>query len=236
MTEKFPAIESKANRPLTYFFLGMIWLAIIAILAVIGFVFENIYDHFRYYIKNDLVIFILFVLALLLLLFCCIALIMSVTFRKKQKPRRVIVDEKGATFYNNRNSIIETILYRDLQSAKNQSDDVYVYNTQSVRYPKTTLRIYLKDTKGEIIFTSVDFNFEMTILNNQYDLYRHFLKGVQQFRPDLKISQQTIDQYYLTSEPPKSTFGMFEYFMAAFFLLIISAVIYAFVIIIRSLL
>lgn len=158
---------------------------------------------------------------------------MALTYRKKEKTRKAVVDEKGATFYNTQNTIIETILYSDLQPAKNPYDDVYVRNTQTVKYGKTTLQIYQKNIAGEIIPYTVDFNVELVILSNQYDLYRHFLKGIQHFRPDLKISPQTIEQYNLTSKPQKTKFGVFEYIMSAVFILIAVGLIYVFMLLIK---
>jgi len=235
MTEKFQTIESKINKPITYFLMGIIWIAVILIMVVIGVVFDLIYNNFRQYLENDPGIFFTLLIAQLLLIFCCIALIVALTYRKKEKARKVLVDERGITFYNNQNTIIEAILYIDLQPAKNPSDDVYVRNTQTVKYGKTTLHIYLKNKTGEIVASSVDFNFELVILRNQYDLYRHFLKGIQHFRPDLKISLQTIEQYNLSSAPQKTEFGIFEYVMSAFFIMIAAGLIYVFILLIKML-
>lgn len=235
MTEKFQTIESKINKPITYFLMGIIWIAVILIMVVIGVVFDLIYNNFRQYLENDPGIFFTLLIAQLLLIFCCIALIVALTYRKKEKARKVLVDERGITFYNNQNTIIEAILYIDLQPAKNPSDDVYVRNTQTVKYGKTTLQIYVKNKTGEIVASSVDFNFELVILSNQYDLYRHFLKGIQHFRPDLKISMQTIEQYNLSSAPQKTEFGIFEYVMSAFFIMITAGLIYVFILLIKML-
>lgn len=233
MTEKFQTIESKINKPVTYFLMGIIWITIILIIVVIGVVFDHIYNHFSPYLENDPGIFFILLIAQFFLIFCCIALIMALTYRKKEKTRKAVVDEKGVTFYNTQNTIIETILYSDLQPAKNPYDDVYVRNTQTVKYGKTTLQIYQKNIAGEIIPYTVDFNFELVILSNQYDLYRHFLKGIQHFRPDLKISLQTIEHYNLTSKPQKTKSGVFEYIMSAVFILIVVGLIYVFMLLIK---
>jgi hypothetical protein len=235
MTEKFQAIESKINKPVTYFLMGIIWIAIILIIVVIGVIFGHIYNHFRQYLENDPGIFFTLIIALLLLIFCAIALIMALTYRKKQRIRKAVVDEKGVTFYNNQNTIIDTLLYEELQSTQSSSDDVFVLNTQTVKYGKTTLQIYRKDRAGKIIQAPVDLNLQLVIVSNQYELYRHFLKGIQHFRPDLKISLQTIEQYNLSSEPQKTEFGMFEYVMSAIFFLAAAGLIYVFTLVIKIL-
>ncbi|SDI18216.1 hypothetical protein [Chryseobacterium jejuense] len=234
MTEKFQTLESKINKPVTLFLMGILWITVILIIVVIGFVFDHIFNNFRPYSEHDLGIFFTLLVAQLLLIFCCITLIIVLTYKRKQKARKAIVDEKGITFYNNRSTIIEMILYSDLQSARNSSDDVHVYNTQTVKYGKTTLQIYLKNKAGEITPTTVDFNFELVILSNRYDLYRQFLMGIQHFRPDLRISTQTIEQYNLTSEPQKIEFGIFEYVMAAIFILIAVGLVYIFMLLIKT--
>ncbi|MFP8893775.1 MULTISPECIES: hypothetical protein [Chryseobacterium] len=233
MIEKFQAIESKINTPTTYFLMGILWIAVILIMVVIGVVFNFIYNNFRQYAENDPGIFFTILIALLLLIFCWVALIMALTYRIKERARKAVVNEKGVTFYNNQNTIIETILYSDLQPAENSSDDVYVRNTQTIKYGKTTLQVYLKNKVGEIIPSTVDFNFNLIILCNQYQLYRHFLRGIQHFRPDLKISQQTIDQYNLSSEPQKTKFGIFEYIISAVFILIAAGLVYVFILLIK---
>jgi len=235
MTEKFQAIESKINKPVTYFLMGIICIAIILIIVVIGVIFGHIYNHFRQYLENDPGIFFTLIIALLLLIFCAIALIMALTYRKKQRIRKAVVDEKGVTFYNNQNTIIDTLLYEELQSTQSSSDDVFVLNTQTVKYGKTTLQIYRKDRAGKIIQAPVDLNLQLVIVSNQYELYRHFLKGIQHFRPDLKISLQTIEQYNLSSEPQKTEFGMFEYVMSAIFILAAAGLIYVFTLVIKIL-
>ncbi|MDR6485883.1 hypothetical protein J2799_000368 [Chryseobacterium vietnamense] len=235
MTEKFQAIESKINKPVTYFFMGIIWIAIILIIVIIGVIFGHIYNHFRQYLENDPGIFFTLIIALLLLIFCAIALIMALTYRKKQRIRKAVVDEKGVTFYNNQNTIIDTLLYEELQSTQSSSDDVFILNTQTVKYGKTTLQIYRKDRTGKIIQAPVDLNLQLVIVSNQYELYRHFLKGIQHFRPDLKISPQTIEQYNLSSEPQKTEFGMFEYVMSAIFILAAAGLIYVFTLVIKIL-
>ncbi|MDR6370680.1 hypothetical protein J2795_002392 [Chryseobacterium bernardetii] len=235
MTEKFQAIESKINKPVTYFLMGIIWIAIILIIVVIGVIFGHIYNHFRQYLENDPGIFFTLIIALLLLIFCAIALIMALTYRKKQRIRKAVVDEKGVTFYNNQNTIIDTLLYEELQSTQSSSDDVFVLNTQTVKYGKTTLQIYQKDRTGKIIQAPVDLNLQLVIVSNQYELYRHFLKGIQHFRPDLKISLQTIEQYNLSSEPQKTEFGIFEYVMSAIFILAAAGLIYVFTLVIKIL-
>lgn len=227
MTEKFQTVVSKVNKPITYFLTGILWLVIIIIVIVMGVVSENMYSHFRHYIENDLSTFFILIFAQLLLVFCGIALIMSLTYRRKEKPRKAVIDEKGVTFYNREGHLINIILYSELQHSKQSSGDAFIHIT-SGRHAKSYLKIYLKNKTGQIILTSIDFNFEYIILSNQFEMYRQFLRGIQCFRPDLTISRQTIEEYRLTPDfPPVKNLEAFEYIIAAFFVFTILGLIYA---------
>ncbi|WP_123901782.1 hypothetical protein [Chryseobacterium bernardetii] len=227
MTEKFQTVVSKVNKPITYLLTGILWLVIIIILIVMGVISENIYSHFRRYIEDDPGTFFILIFAQLLLLFCGIALMMSLTYQKKEKIRKAVIDEKGVTFYNRQDHVMHIVLYSELQKAKNSSGDAFMYTTTG-KYAKSYLKIYLKNKTGHIILTSIDFNFEYVILSNQFEMYRQFLRGIQCFRPDLTVSRQTIEEYRLDQDfQPVKNFGTFEYIIAALFTLTILGLIYA---------
>nr|WP_315029194.1 hypothetical protein [uncultured Chryseobacterium sp.] len=227
MTEKFQTVTSKVNKPITYLLTGILWLVIIIIVIVMGVISENIYSHFKSYIKYELSTFLILIFAQLLLLFCSIALLMSFTYRKKEKIRKAVIDEKGVTFYNIEDRVMNCILYSELQHSEHLSCDAYMY-TKTGKYAKSYLKIYIKNKTGQIILTSIDFNFEYVILSNQFEMYRQFLRGIQCFRPDLTISRQTIEQYRLTPDFPPTAqhFGTFEYIMVSLFILIILGLMY----------
>jgi hypothetical protein len=229
MTEKFQSIESKINKPVTWLLTGLMWIVAVLIMVIIAVVFENIYHNFGRYLKNDITIIGILIFAQSILILCCLALIKGLMYKRKEKVRKVIINENGAIFYNYRNEVTGTVLYDDLRPALNTTADVYVYSTQTLKYSKTILQIYLKNESGKTIPAAVDFNFELMILSNQYELYRHFLKGIQYFRPDLEIASQTIDQYYLTSDKPlRKGLGTFEYVMIFIFLMAGAGLLYLF--------
>ncbi|VFA44419.1 hypothetical protein [Chryseobacterium indologenes] len=226
MTEKFQSVTSKINQPVTYFLTGILWLVIAIILIVVGIIAEDMCSNFRRYLQEDQGTFFILILAQFLLMFCFAALMIALTYRKEEKVQKAVINESGVTFYNSRDNIINTILYRELQQSGNSKADLFMYTTTG-RYSKTYLKIYLKNTTGEIVLTSIDFNFEYVILSNQFEMYRQFLRGVQCFRPDLTISRQTIEEYSLTPDfPPVKNFEAFEYIIAGFFTLAILGLIY----------
>lgn len=227
MTEKFQTVTSKVNKPITYLMLGMLWVVVLIIVIIIGVIFEFIYSHFKDFLQNDLGTFFVLIFALLLLAFCFVAMIMSLIHRKKEHIRTAVIDQQGVTFYSNSGHIINTISYHDLQPVKNGSYDTYIYST-GVKYPKTYLNIYLKNPSGETTMTHIDFNFEYVILSNQFEMYRQFLRGIQCFRPDLRINPQTIEQYRLTPDfPPIKDTRLLEYLFAFLLTFAILALIYS---------
>lgn len=227
MTEKFQTVTSKVNKTITYLLMGMMWVVVLIIIIIIGVISENMYSHFRRYIENDLSTFFILIFAQLLLAFCLVAIIMGLTYRKKEQIRKALIDEKGVTFYSNRDNILNTILYSELQQAKNESCDAYMFSTMG-KYPKTYLNIYLKNPSGQTAVTSIDFNFQYVVLSNEFEMYRQFLRGIQCFRPDLRISKQTIEQYSLTPDfPPVKDTRILEYLIAFLFTFAILALIYS---------
>ncbi|UHO36972.1 hypothetical protein H5J24_14425 [Chryseobacterium capnotolerans] len=235
MEEKFLTVVSKVNKTATYSLRGMMWIVIIMIIIVIGTIFEYIYKNLSQYLENDPGTFFLLVFGIILLILCCIALIMTLIYRKKEKIKKAIINEEGVTFYNNQGNIINTILYSELQSSINSDDDAYMYCTTG-RYSKFYLKIYLKNKAGENVLTNIDFNFEYVILSNQIEMYRQFLKGIQCFRPDLKISPKTIKEYNLTPDfPPAKNYGKFEFIMSAFLILVGIGLIYVLMLLVRIL-
>ncbi|WP_347218999.1 hypothetical protein [Chryseobacterium sp.] len=227
MTEKFQTVTSKVNKPITYLLMGLMWVVILIIVVIIGVIFENMYSHLKDYLLNDLGTFFILIFAQFLLAFCFVAMLMSLTDRKKEHIRTAVIDKQGVTFYSNLGNIINTISYHDLQQAKSGSYDTYIYNTGG-KYPKTYLNIYLKNPSGETAMTRIDFNFEYVILSNQFEMYRQFLRGIQCFRPDLRINPQTIEQYSLTPDfPPVKDTRILEYLIAFLFTFAILALIYS---------
>ncbi|MDN3694080.1 hypothetical protein QWZ06_18260 [Chryseobacterium tructae] len=227
MTEKFQTVTSKVNKPITYLLMGMMWVVVLIIVVLIGVVFENMYSHFKDYLQNDLGTFFILIFAQFLLAFCFVAMIMSLIYRKKEQVRTAVIDQQGVTFYSNLGNIINTISYHDLQRTKKGSYDTYIYSTGG-KYPKTYLNIHLKNPSGETAMTRIDFNFEYVILSNQFEMYRQFLRGIQCFRPDLRINPQTIEQYSLTPDfPPVKDPRLLEFLIAFLFTFAILALIYS---------
>ncbi|PIF44985.1 hypothetical protein CLU96_1984 [Chryseobacterium sp. 52] len=201
MKEKFTGMKSEISWPLTYFAIGLVWFSIILIIGVIVLLFYTLFEYdFTYYLQSHPDRLLVIVILEPILIFLCIVLMIHVVKAKKRYFHRVVVDETGVHVYNNTNDLILQTLYTELC----KSDDMYVPDISSKIHsnPKlrTTLRIFKKDKTGETIEQSIDFNYYYFVIKNKYDLYRHFLQGVEIFRPDLKIGQRVRDQFQLPSE------------------------------------
>lgn len=200
MTGKFQILESKPNKALTYFLMGLIWLVV---LMVAYLVFYILYDLFDYGIKNyflhktsDLFFNVLVSIALGA---CCFFLICTLIFPRNSFFHRVIVNEKGIIIYNYKKEIVKEVLYSDLQPSR-QSSFSDVHHRDNAKPTKTTIITHKKNKNKTIEEEIIDLYFGYFFIKNRYDLHRHFLLGIQTFRPDLKIYPLTLERYYLTPE------------------------------------
>ncbi|KFF03621.1 hypothetical protein IX38_11690 [Chryseobacterium luteum] len=200
MKEKFKVMESKINRPLMYLAGSLIWLVIISVAVVIFFIFREISGSgFMNNMEYRALHFFILIFAEACLVLCCLFLIYLMVNFKKKYFRRIIVDEKGVSVYNIRNEMIHQTLYADLH----HSNDVYLpdisHRIHSQPSFRITLRIFKKDKTGQIKEESIDLDNNSFSIKNKFELYRHFLNGIQTFRPELKIGQRTAEQYNLES-------------------------------------
>lgn len=198
MKEKFKVMESKINWPLMYVAGSLIWLVIISVAVVIFFLFNEIFGSG---FMNDLEYrsshFFILLFAEIGLILCCLFLIYLMVNFKKKYFRRITIDENGVCVYNIRSEIIHQTLYSDLH----HSNDVYFpdisHRIHSQPSFRITLRIFTKDKTGQIREESIDLSNHSFSIKNKFELYRHFLYGIQTFRPELKIGQRTAEQYNL---------------------------------------
>lgn len=200
MKEKFNVVESEINWPLTYLGVSLIWLVTVSVLVTVFFLFYEILDYgFADYLNDKPSDFFILLFAGVSLIVCCAFLIFLMLNYKKKYFRKTIINEKGASVYNIKNEIVAQTLYAQLC----HSNDVYfpdishtIHNQPNFRI---VLRVFKKDENNTVTEQSVDFNYNYLSVKNKRELYRHFLIGIQTFRPELKIGQRTMENYHLKS-------------------------------------
>ncbi|WP_300689181.1 hypothetical protein [Chryseobacterium sp.] len=237
MGKKFQIIESEVNWPIAYLALCAAWLVTVIIAALILLLFCELFnqgfnDYYSYHLYRFFIILITEIVCIIISIF----LIPYMINIKEKEFQKVVINEKGVYVYNYSNKIITRILYTELF----RSDDSFLPDVRSVTntQPSFTksIKIFKKNESGQIQETGIGFNYGIYILKNKYDLYRHFLIGVQNFRPDLKIEQQTLEEYNLSAKArPVQKSAEFEFFITIILLALIFCLLYSIVLVINFL-
>lgn len=230
MQEKFVALESEISWPLTYFGIILVWTGIIATAVVIFFLFYEIRDYgwadYLYYKPDQF--FILLIAGIILILLSFFLILYMIKGRKKDY-RRVVADEKGMSMYDAENKLISSFLYADLCPSNDKYFSDVSSRTGYQPYFTHSLLVFKHDKSGKTVISPISFNHNYYSFKNKYELYRHFLTGIQIFRPDLTISSRTLEEYRLTPEsPPDPKFGKFEWAIAMMAFVIAIGLIYVF--------
>lgn len=200
MKEKFKIMESEINWPLTYVALGLVWLTITVIIAVIVLLFYKLFDHGFNDLSSDRGHFFVILIAEAILISCCLFLIIHIIGAKNKYFKRIVVDEKGVHIYNYKKELIYKTLYTELCKSNDPFlPDVSDKTNTQPSFTKS-LRIFKKNKTDQIHATLIDFNYSYYLFKNKPELYRHFLQGIQIFRSDLTIGQYTLEEYNLTDE------------------------------------
>lgn len=237
MEKKFKIIESKINWRLTYFAMGLSWLIVVIGIGLILLCFYEIADYgFNNYFSDRPDRFFLILAAESILIILSVVLIRYMIGIKAKEFQRVVINEKGLYIYNYNNDIISQTLYKDLFRSNDyfHPDVRGVTNTQP-SFTKS-IKIFKRNEKGQIQEASIDFNYGIYIFKNKYELYRHFLQGIQIYRPDLKIEQYTLEEYNLTGKTHSiQKWDEFEFFITVILLALLFGILYGITMIIKYL-
>lgn len=118
--------------------------------------------------------------------------------KRKTLKSKIVIDETGLLFYNAKNEIVDQILYKDLRSSK-QNFDIYTVNPVGSGIAPL-LEITIQSEKKEEITRRIDMNLPLKVVKNKYTLYAHFLRGIVNFRPDLKVNPMIFQSYSIDTE------------------------------------
>lgn len=230
MQEKFATLESEINWPLTYFGITLVWTGIIATAVVIFTLSYEILDYgFMDYLYAKPDKFFTLLIAGIVLIAVSVFLIIYMTKGRKNDYRRVIVDEKGIGMYNTENKLVSSFLYTELCPSNDRYFSDVSSRTGYQPYFTHSLLVFKHDKSGETVMSQISFNHNYYSFKNKHELYRHFLLGIQTFRPDLKINSRTLEEYDLTPQPsPPPKFGKFEWIISVAGFAIVIGLIYVF--------
>lgn len=191
-TNNFPELSSRHSRGLTFFIKGFGWF--FSVFIVVFAVFTGIMVFTEKSIPPGLELLLIGVCLLLMLLF---GWLITSSLRKSMNNgfTHLVVDINGINYYNN-TVCIKRLQYDDLQNIPNTKGYDVFLNEPGEDGPFYLL-FYIKDTTtGKFKIGSLDFNTN-TVITNSNKINKHFVKGIELFRPDLKIAPGVLDLYGL---------------------------------------
>ncbi|AJW65109.1 hypothetical protein VO54_03683 [Elizabethkingia miricola] len=119
---------------------------------------------------------------------------------KKPKIRRIMVNKDGVFYYNDDDELMDKVLYTDLcgsgfiydigiklkRKYKRLSEEFTVFNPEQrgVYFHLEAANINLQRLNN---VKRLEVNPLWNDISNEMELQKHFIKGIQTFRPDLKI-------------------------------------------------
>lgn len=189
-TDDFPALSSRHSRGLTFFIKG--FGCFFSVLIFVFAVFTGIMVFTEISITPGLEI-LLIGICLLLLLFFGWLILSSLRKGQENNYTRLVVDNKGINYYND-DVCINKLYYDDLRHIPNTKGYDVFLNDPGEDGPYYLLFYIIDPTTGKFKIGSIDFNARTVIINSN-KIHRHFIKGIQFYRPDLKIAPGVLDLY-----------------------------------------
>lgn len=121
-------------------------------------------------------------------------------YLKKHNKYTALVNEEGAFIFFQDGEISQQFLYSDLCATnENAYSDISVMINS--KFNSMKLLVHQKTNSGEVQKHILSFQWEYYPLKNRFQLYQHYLKGVQIFRPDIKIQYITMLHFQLVPQP-----------------------------------
>lgn len=196
--EKFPVMESEINHRATNFGVVLIWITVLLFAGIAMFWVNQLLrpDFLKYYSRNTLDL-----LASLIIIFLSAGtsfFLARFILTRKHNKYTVSVNDRGAFIFDRYGKISEQVLYTDLHTTteKYDSDISLEFN---MKINKQWFIIYKKTESNEVTKYNLSFQKDFYALKNNYELYQYFLRGVQIFRPDIKIQYHTALHFKIIS-------------------------------------
>ncbi|MYZ59120.1 hypothetical protein EH151_04350 [Elizabethkingia anophelis] len=125
----------------------------------------------------------------------------SSVYEKKTQIKRMIVNKDGIFYYNNENKVADKVLYTDLcgygftydiginLEYKYPVKEFTVFNPRKkrIRFHLEAVNADLKPLLQALNNGNISSNSLNGAISNEVELQKHFIRGIQIFRPDLKI-------------------------------------------------
>lgn len=203
MKEAFPEMRSETYNP--KYIAAVRWSMVIlfaAIAVVLLRFFIDALSEPSTDTASDMIFFLLFLIAGSLSGW----LVYEMMRNQDEKIIGLLINHQGILFLNRDNKILSAIKYYDLVKSDNPyTKDIFSESATNGKYGsfRKNLYVHQKDENRQPQKKLV--GLDAIPLKNRYDLIGHFLKGVQMFRPDLKINPEVYKDFYLDEKTLRYT-------------------------------
>jgi succinate dehydrogenase hydrophobic anchor subunit len=188
---EFSKLESIKSNTAT--FIAMAFGAAVLVIAVFGIVYLELIIIESGKISVEVKI-LSAALGVILLSFLVYFILKDTMAIRKNKIIKVIVDQNGLHHFKDEKNV-ESLTFKSLYPNPDpQKYDVFVSDGEDVALDICVC--YFDNSKNKIVYKTIILNTPFSIRNGK-ELKRHFIKGILQFRPDLKVSPGVLDLLHL---------------------------------------
>jgi len=210
--EPFPTVESRIDVLTTWVINGLLYGLLLFCFIIFGAL--PVYGIYKRGWEN---ITAPVIICLLILCFIWAPSVWFYGMKRKQMANKIVINDHGIFYYNAHSKVVHEILYTQLASSGQDFDITTISTSKGLR---SLLEVIVQDEKEGHVMKRIEMSLPISVVNNRYHLYAHFLKGVSMFRPDLKIDPKVFRDYSIDKE----TWQVFDKSSTSLLLLVFLAV------------
>ncbi|WP_282630763.1 hypothetical protein [Empedobacter sedimenti] len=121
--------------------------------------------------------------------------ITNLIFKFTSNIDKIIVNDDGMFFYKYKNIDYE-ILYSSISPSPKYEYDVHIAKSDTFLSEPLYYLVFSKTTDRDIEKVILEQK-TLQLMDNKYELEKRFILGIIKHRPDIRISSETLEYYYL---------------------------------------
>ncbi|PTT34983.1 hypothetical protein DBR28_12890 [Chryseobacterium sp. HMWF028] len=195
MKESFSEMRSETYSP--KYISRLRWSIVIPFVAIaivlLGFFIDSVSDPSTD-TASDMIFFLLFLISGSLAGW----LVYEMARNQDEKISGLLINHQGILFLNRNAKVLSEIKYQDLAKSQDPyTKDIFSESASNGKYGNFRKNLYVHEKDENRKSKKKLVNLDVIPLKNRYDLIGYFLKGIQTFRPDLKINPEVYKDFYL---------------------------------------